>query len=137
MKPALAKSIIYSFVLLLVLLAVNAGISYHHTRMLHENAQIGDSYEILKALSDAMLLVRDAESGQRGYILTGDPTVLEHYQSAFSARGEVLGRLQRLTADRPEQRASVSHCYPRWPRWRPLQMMADSLRLRAAPYGSW
>lgn len=105
MKPALGRSIIYSFVLLLVLLAVNAGISYHNTRTLHENAQIGAGYEILKALSDTMLLVRDAESGQRGYILTGDPAGLEYYQSAFSARGEVLGWLQRLTADRPEQRS--------------------------------
>jgi CHASE3 domain sensor protein len=105
MKPVIPKSVVYSVVLLLVLLAVNAGVSWYYTRMLHDRVGIAQSYEIFDALSDALLLVLEAETGQRSYILTGDPAFLEHYQSAFSSRAEVLGRLKRLTADRPEQQA--------------------------------
>lgn len=108
MKPAIPKSVVYSVVLLLVLIAVNAGVSWYYTRTLHDNVGIAQSYEILDALSDSLLLVHDAETGQRGYILTGDPAFLEHYQSAFSSRAEVLGRLKRLTADRPEQQARLA-----------------------------
>jgi CHASE3 domain sensor protein len=54
------------------------------------------------------LLVLEAETGQRSYILTGDPAFLERYQSAFSSRAEALGRLKRLTADRPEQQARLA-----------------------------
>ena len=93
MKPAIPKSVVYSVVLLLVLLAVNAGVSWYYTRMLHDRVGIADSYEILDALSDSLLLVLEAETGQRSYILTGDPAFLEHYQSAFSSRAELLGRL--------------------------------------------
>ncbi|MGH8523964.1 MAG: CHASE3 domain-containing protein, partial [Gammaproteobacteria bacterium] len=94
--------------LLLVLLAVNAGVSWYYTRMLHDDAGIAKSYEILDALSDSLLLVHEAETAERSYILTGDPAFLEHYQSAFSSRAEVLGRLKRLTADRPEQQARLA-----------------------------
>jgi CHASE3 domain sensor protein len=97
-----------SVVLLFILLAVNAGVSWYYTRTLHDNVGIAQSYEILDALTDSLLLVHDAETAQRGYILTGDPAFLEHYQSAFSSRAEVLGRLKRLTADRPEQQARLA-----------------------------
>jgi CHASE3 domain sensor protein len=108
MKPVIPKSVVYSVVLLLVLLAVNAGVSWYYTRMLHDRVGIAQSYEILDALSDALLLVLEAETGQRSYILTGDPAFLKHYQSAFSSRAEVLGRLKRLTADRPEHQARLA-----------------------------
>ncbi|MGH8490025.1 MAG: CHASE3 domain-containing protein, partial [Gammaproteobacteria bacterium] len=108
MKPAIPKSVVYSVVLLLVLLAVNAGVSWYYTRMLHDDVGTAQSYEILDALSGALLLVREVETAERSYILTGDPAFLEHYQSAFSSRAEVLGRLKRLTADRPEQQARLA-----------------------------
>jgi len=108
MKPTIPRSVVYSVVLLLVLLAVNAGVSWYYTRMLHDDVGIANSYEILDALSDSLLLVHEAETGQRSYILTGDPAFLEHYQSAFSSRAEVFGRLKRLTADRPQQQTRLA-----------------------------
>ncbi len=107
MKPAIPKSVVYSVVLLVVLIALNAGVSWYYTRMLHD-VGTAQSYEILDALSDSLLLVHEAETAERSYILTGDPAFLEHYQSAFSSRAEVLGRLKRLTADRPEQEARLA-----------------------------
>ncbi|MGH8864121.1 MAG: CHASE3 domain-containing protein, partial [Burkholderiales bacterium] len=107
MKPAIPKSVVYSVVLLLVLLALNAGVSWYYTRTLRNEADIAQSHEILDALSDALLVVHEAETGQHSYILTGDPAFLEHYQSAFSSRAEILGRLKGLVADRPEQQARL------------------------------
>ncbi len=108
MKPALAKPVLFSFLLLLVLLAVNAGVSYYYTRALHKNAQVAESYNMLDALSDTLALVNQAEIGQHSYVLTGDPAFLESYQSAFTSRSEIVGRLRRLTADEPGQQRLLS-----------------------------
>ncbi len=108
MKPALAKPVLFSFVLLLILFAVNAGVSYYYTRSLHKNAQVAESYEMLDALSDTLALVNQAEIGQHSYVLTGDPAFLESYQSAFSSRAEIMGRLKRLAADDPDQQKLLS-----------------------------
>ena len=40
MKPVIPKSVVYSVVLLLVLLAVNAGVSWYYTRTLHDDVGI-------------------------------------------------------------------------------------------------
>jgi len=44
----------------------------------------------------------DAESAQRGYILSGDERHLKHYDKAIVAVGEGLGAVRRLTAGEPE-----------------------------------
>jgi len=44
-------------------------------------------------LSAVLRLVVDAETGQRGYLITDDPVYLEPYQAATS---EIDGRLARL-----------------------------------------
>ena len=108
MKPALAKPVLLSFVLLLILFAVNAGVSYYYTHALHKNAQVADSYEMLDALSDTLALINQAEIGQHSYVLTGDPAFLESYQTAFSSRSEITGRLKRLAADDPAQQKLLS-----------------------------
>ncbi len=51
--------------------------------------------------------VQDAESGNRGYILTGDELFLQHYsQSVLKIEGDVV-KLQRLLADNPEQQRAL------------------------------
>ena len=65
----------------------------------------GYTYEVLGALSDLDLAVRDAETGQRGYLLTGENSYLEPYQSALDRIGRLQGKLKLMTADslvRPE-----------------------------------
>src|SRR5438132_4263611 len=50
------------------------------------------------ALSRVMQLVLDAETGSRGYLLTGDPRYLEPYNAAVAEIGQ---QLDRLRADYP------------------------------------
>jgi two-component sensor histidine kinase len=47
--------------------------------------------------------VRDAETGQRGYLLTGDRRFLEPYEAALAAVPIETDSLRRLVADNPEQ----------------------------------
>jgi len=48
-----------------------------------------------KALSDFLALITDAESEQRGYLLTGEHSYLDHYSTAAVKVGAALERLSR------------------------------------------
>ncbi len=59
---------------------------------LHTNEVISEAGELLAALSDA-------ETGERGFALTGDETFLEPYEAARGRAERRLESLRRLTAD--------------------------------------
>jgi PAS domain S-box-containing protein len=57
------------------------------------NDQVQRTHEVKEELGAVLGLVVDAESGQRGYLITDDPAYLEPYQEATS---QIEGRLARL-----------------------------------------
>jgi len=50
-----------------------------------------------------MSVVKDAETGQRGYLLTGNESYLEPFVSADASISNVTKQLRDLTADDPVQ----------------------------------
>jgi signal transduction histidine kinase/CHASE3 domain sensor protein len=62
--------------------------------------QLSDhSYAVLGAIKDLDLALRNAETGQRGYVLTGKEDYLAPYEAALSEVGTLQGQLQALVAD--------------------------------------
>ena len=61
-------------------------------------------YEIQQTLS----FLEDAETGQRGYLYTGDPRYLGPYNHAGSEIDAQLKQLSELSADNPQQAANVA-----------------------------
>ena len=61
------------------------------------NDQVQRTHEVKEELSAVLRLVVDAESGQRGYLITDDPVYLEPYQEATSQIEARLARLDDLT----------------------------------------
>jgi signal transduction histidine kinase/DNA-binding response OmpR family regulator/CHASE3 domain sensor protein len=79
----------------LLFFAASGGISYLNIKSLHENAQeVVATHEKLIALASVLTLVKDAETGQRGYVLTGDDRYLEPYMAARAALDERLAVLE-------------------------------------------
>ncbi|MEA2737158.1 MAG: hypothetical protein QOH05_465 [Acetobacteraceae bacterium] len=70
------------------------------------------TYEVLAGIRDLEIAVRDAESGQRGYLLTGDSAYLAPYNAALSQTSILLGEVQRLTADNPAQQTRLHTLAP-------------------------
>jgi PAS domain S-box-containing protein len=66
-------------------------------------AWVGHSREVMAHLESALLLIEDAETGQRGYLLTGDPRYLAPYTTAVGRVGGELDALAGLTRDKPQQ----------------------------------
>ena len=89
----------------------NAAVSVFHTDALrNESAAVLHSNELLLALDNVLSLVKDAETGQRGYVITGRPEYLAPYRSGRRVdrrrrwmRSSALARddpvQQRLMAD--------------------------------------
>ena len=90
-----------------LLVAVVAAAGY----LVFENRKAGDnvlrSQQIVASLAQLLSLTQDAETGQRGYLLAGDPIYLAPYYNAAEKIGPALKTLERLTFDSPRQQAEI------------------------------
>jgi signal transduction histidine kinase/CheY-like chemotaxis protein len=86
------------------------------------------TYQVLGGIRELEIAVRDADSGQRGYLLTGDSAYLAPYDAALSRTSILLGELQRLTADNPAQQARLRTLAPAWQQR--AQQLAQTIQVR-------
>jgi methyl-accepting chemotaxis protein len=90
---------------LLFLLAIGA-VSYDNTSKLVDTSQrVAHAHEVLAALDRSIAGLVDAETGQRGFLLTREDRYLEPYRAALSSLELVNGDLERLVTDSPQQQA--------------------------------
>ena len=90
------------------LLAVNVALTLHNTHKLHEEANwVQHTNEVLISLENILSLANNAESGVRGFVVTGQPVYLNAYKAAFRAINKRADHLARLTADNPRQQARI------------------------------
>ncbi len=93
---------------LLILLAVSF-LSYQDWWAFQRSApQVQHSRALLQQIEQALSSVKDAESGQRGFVLTGNPDYLDAYNAALSALPGQLAILRASVADEPAQRTRVA-----------------------------
>jgi methyl-accepting chemotaxis protein len=91
-----------------IILAIIGWIAYTNTTGLVEKRdQLQHSYLVLQQAEATSKLLVDAETGQRGYLLTGNDPYLEPYRSALAAVNGAVARLAELTADNPRQQARI------------------------------
>jgi len=89
---------------LLILLAVTF-LSYQDWTAFQRSApQVQHSRQLLQNVEDVMSFIRDAESGQRGFLLTGNPQYLDGYHAAVASLPAELARLRASVASEPALR---------------------------------
>jgi signal transduction histidine kinase/ActR/RegA family two-component response regulator len=69
--------------------------------------QVEHTLNVRQAITRTLSLLQDAETGQRGYLLTEDRAYLEPYTAAAREIGPQLNGLRQLVGDNPEQVARV------------------------------
>ena len=96
------------FVLAIFILVFTSGITYKHTVTIAESTEIlVHSYKIQVQLEQLESCVKDAETGERGYIITLDSSFLEPYSSALEEYKEPLFSLQYLTSENQQQQKNL------------------------------
>jgi CHASE3 domain sensor protein len=66
----------------------------------------------LEELDTLQLNLTDAETGQRGFIITGDASYLDPYTDALGHVQQSEKSLRELTSDNPVQQTSVDRLEP-------------------------
>jgi PAS domain S-box-containing protein len=98
--------------LLVVTIVVNATLAYRATVELHDDTtEVARSHEVMGALESLFSEVQDAETGQRGYIITGEDRYLKPYRDASAVLGKRFQRLEALTSDDREQHDAVARLH--------------------------
>lgn len=93
---------------IIVVLLANALMSFRATRDLIEHEQwVSHSHQVIHELEVVLSTVKDAETGERGFIITGSPEYLEPYHSAIAQIDGHVEKLKQLTADNPDQQALI------------------------------
>jgi len=81
-----------------LLLALGVAVALWTFSQIEEAANVRQhTYEVINRTEDLMASIRDAETGQRGYLLTGDEAFLESYLAATVSIPDALKDLRRLT----------------------------------------
>jgi methyl-accepting chemotaxis protein len=92
------KKLALGFGLALVLLLVIGGVSFWSIGLLVETTSwVSHTYEVLDNMESLLSLLKDAETGQRGYLLTGDANFLVPYRNALADLAKQFEKVRRLT----------------------------------------
>jgi signal transduction histidine kinase/CheY-like chemotaxis protein len=70
------------------------------------------SLVVMETSKHLFSLIQDAETGQRGFLLTGDDSYLEPFYTAQKEIPAAEAALRDLTSDNPEQQSRLAKLYP-------------------------
>src|ERR1700761_2086875 len=75
--------------------------------LLNSNRAVTHSGEVMQKLEQLLSTMKDAETGQRGYLLSGQAKYLDPYNGAEQQAAYLGTQLKELTADNPAQQANM------------------------------
>lgn len=108
MKTTFKRNLLIGFGVSLLLLTVTSVASFYSIRNLLQSAFLVDhTNQVILELENTLSIMKDAETGQRGYLLTGDEKFLDPYKGAFDSALAHLANIKELTADNYEQQATI------------------------------
>ncbi len=110
--PAKSTSVIRNlqivFFISTLLLLISLGSSLYSTKELVDSSKmVNHTNEVLIEAENLISYMKDAETGQRGYLLTMDPVFLEPYKQAKVNVGTSTQHLRSLTLDNPLQQQNI------------------------------
>ena len=107
MRWPTTQRLVVGYALVFAILIVNAVATFWNLRMIAENSRaVAQTHEVIVGLDAVLSNLRDAETGQRGYLLTGDERYLEPYNMAVTSVGRSVGHLRDVTINNGIRRDS-------------------------------
>ncbi len=93
----------------LLFFIVSGAVAYVNVQTISlDNAEIVHSHQVIVALDKLLSTAQDAETGQRGFLLTGNDSYLEPYDVAVTDLPSQIDEIARLTRDDPLQQARIA-----------------------------
>ena len=108
MDAGFTRNLQIGFGISLFLLIASGAASFISIRNLLESARwVSHTHEVLQQLENESSIIKDAETGQRGFLLSGDRAFLKPYEGAAEKATQGLQTLKTLTADNNFQQANA------------------------------
>jgi signal transduction histidine kinase/CheY-like chemotaxis protein/CHASE3 domain sensor protein len=108
-KAGLDPAVAFGLVGVLFFFAISGIVAYLNLQTLRDdNQKIIHSHEVIVALGTLLSNAQDAETGQRGFLLTANDKYLEPYNTALAAISSEISNITRLTSDNPIQQTKIA-----------------------------
>ena len=104
MQTTFKRNLQIGFGLSMLLLIVSSVASYNSiTNLIKSSDEVNHTNEVLQQAESVISYLKDAETGQRGFLLTGDVEFLEPFNGSLSKTKAAVEKLRELTAGHTEQ----------------------------------
>ncbi|MDY7090787.1 MAG: CHASE3 domain-containing protein [Actinomycetota bacterium] len=124
-----APRLVAAFAVPLLVLCIVGALAYRNTSKLETNSgQVVHTYQVLEGLEKITGALKDAETGQRGYLITGENAYLAPYTAASEAVPQLIDNVAGLTADNPAQQERIAKLRPQVQA--KFDEMAETIELR-------
>ncbi|GAA3149718.1 methyl-accepting chemotaxis protein [Planomonospora alba] len=105
----IGRRLVAGFAAALAMMGVIGAVSYDNTIDLVDNEKwVAHTHEVLNKLDGVLSTLKDGETGQRGYLITGEDTYLAPYTEAKDRVGTLLDETATLTADNAAQQKRIA-----------------------------
>jgi PAS domain S-box-containing protein len=106
MKLGMKIAVVFVLVLLIVgIVGVQSYLGIE--RVTETNRWVVHTHEVMEKLEHVLSVLKDAETGQRGFVLTGENRYLEPYNAASAEIEKDIDDAASLTKDNPEQQQAL------------------------------
>lgn len=97
------------FTLSILLLLISLGASFYSIRQLIDNSErVNHTNRVLIEAENIISYMKDAETGQRGYLVTLDTLFLQPYTGSYEKVTASYNQLRDLTIDNPAQQENLA-----------------------------
>lgn len=103
------RGLLAGFPVLLLIIAATFWINDKHDK---STFWVSHTHDVRRSIVNVLSLLIDAETGQRGFLLTGKEKYLEPYTNSIKQLDKAVNRLRRLTLDNPVQQAYLDEIDP-------------------------
>ena len=103
------RGLLMGFPILLLIVSVTFWVNQKNDESI---LWVSHTHDVRRSLLNVLSLLIDAETGQRGFLLTGSEKYLEPYTNAIKQLDIAVKELHRLTLDNPIQQANLDKIDP-------------------------
>jgi len=123
------KRLVIGFGMAALTLVLIAVVSYRNANLLIDNERlVAHTHQVRTELGDLLSEFKDAETGQRGFVLTGEDSYLEPYDAALKGLKASYADVTNLTSDNPAQQRRLAAIAPLMEK--KLAELAETISLR-------
>src|SRR6266481_7146333 len=106
----LNKKILSGFIICSMVMFVVAVISFNNSeKFIDTNQWVNHTHEVLYEFDQILVSSVDAETGARGFVITGNENYLEPFVNSKSKLFEHVKKVRGLTKDNPAQQENIDH----------------------------